>query len=510
MPLKMLLILLLMITGISLFPENIIPQLFVKNDSAELKNMFTVNIGIMKMKNSGKITAINPLDSDNVLNSVKNSLDSVTSVKLSKRDSVYKAVLTLQSKLGDTDKGKYDILMRKILYSNENIDNSLIYEVFLELHKNQNFTGISKAWFENYANPFYLLKTGTPFDRMFYDDKTVCETNSQDKKPLDLLISGEIEKIDNQYFITVYFYSYLQDKVIGSFSVVTDSENISSKISEKMEKIIPEIFLIRYAGLNVNTEDADTSVYVDTYYIGKKNVEVKFLPPGKYVVTLKKDDYEDKNENIELQDDEKKFVFLQMDRMKELQMINFYIEPLGTKIFINSVYQGKTPFKKALPVGDYIISSKSDLFENNRYYLSIKEISTEEKSLIFHLKSKDIKTNYNLKKTLYYTSFWNFTFSFGTAIALTAVTIEYRNRLGGFYKGEEDSDLYKKSTDTYNTLFGLSFAFGGYTVISLGWLFFALADYLLTKEKNDFVPILEFYKDDKGDDKITLGAQIKF
>ena len=494
------LFLVILIVNIPAQADNIVPELFVKNDSEILKEMFTLNIGIMRFKENGKITAINPLDSDNAVNSIKNALDTVTVADLTKKDAVYKAVLSLKSKLGDTEKNKYDILERKISYSGGNIDNNLIYELFLELKKNQNYAGVSKTWFENYDNPFYMIKTGMPLERVFYDDRTVCEMkNSQNKAPLDMLISGEIEKVEKRYFISVYFYSYLKNKVVKTFSVVTDSENISLKINEKMEEIIPELFLIRYANLIINTEDDDTAIYLDSNYTGKKNVEIKYLPPKKYVVTLKKENYVDKNENIELVDNEKKFVFLQIDKMQDLQLINFYIEPLGTKIFINSVYQGKTPFKKALPKGDYIISSKSDLFENNRYYLAINDVTTEEKLLIFHLKSKDIRTNYNVKKALYYTSFWNFTFSFATSIAFTVFAIEYRIR--GNYS--EENQL------SYSVFYGLAWGFGAYTVLSLGWLFFALADYLITKEKNDFIPILDFYKDAEGIDRLTMGAVIR-
>jgi hypothetical protein len=489
-------------------PENITPQLFIKNDSKDLKDLFTSNIGIMKLKNSGKISLINPLDSENAVNSIKNSLDMITSVKFSEKDAVYKAVINLKMSLNDNEKYKYDFLEKRILFSTEDIDNSYVYQVLQELQKNVKFAPVSKLWFENYQNSFYLLNTKSPFERIFKDEKSICESVlSGEKKILDFLISGEIEKIEDKYFITLYIYSYLENKTIANISIISKSENISQKVEEEISKIIPDIFLVQYASLNVNTEDDNAEIYLDSYYIGKKNTALKYLLPGKYVITVKKDDYEDKYENIELKNYEKKEIFLKIDQLRKLQVINFFIEPLGTKIFINSVYQGKTPFKKALPEGDYVISTKNDLYENNRYYLSITDISTEEKLLIFHLKSKDITTNYKMKKTLYYTSFWNFSFSFFTAIPMIIFAVEYRmSPYYNFY----DVNGKKNEVNVYGIFYGLSWGFSIYAVLSLGWLFFALADYLITKEKNDFVPILEFYKNEDGSDNLTLGGQIRF
>ena len=58
-----------------------------KNDSIILKELFTVNIGIMKLKSVGNLQDIDPMDSQNVVNSIKNVLEKVPTIRLLKKES---------------------------------------------------------------------------------------------------------------------------------------------------------------------------------------------------------------------------------------------------------------------------------------------------------------------------------------------------------------------------------------------------------------------------------------
>jgi hypothetical protein len=490
------------------------PDFIKRSDSTVLKDLFTLNVGIMDLKEIGKVNQINPIDRQNVSTSIKNVLESVPLVNLSNRDSIVKAINNYKAKLDDTGKTRIDFLEKKIKFSNELVDRSYSYQFYLEMKNNGTFTSIAKNWYDNYDNPIYSLFVAKPFDRTFADDKTICEiTKLTDSKGvardgnIDFLFSGEMEKIDNYYFIRIYIYSYLQNKLIDDFSLVADSENIKEKLTEKLLEEIPIIFSIKYASLKVNTEDEDASVYLNSSYIGKKNVEIDFIPPGNYVVILRKDNYEDKIENVQLSDLENKEIELKIENQKELQILNFNIEPLGTKIYINAVYEGVTPFSKALPKGKYIVSAKNDQYENYRYFLTISEVFSEPQNIVFQLKSKNIKSFFETKKILYYTSFWNFTFSLISFIPITVLSVEYYN-LSGLI-AEEETDYEKAIYNANITLFGLAYFFGVYTIVGLVWLIFSLSDYLITREKKDFIPIIDFQKDTKGSDALRLGFGIR-
>ncbi len=328
------------------------------------------------------------------------------------------------------------------------------------------------------------------------------------KSPLDFLFHGEIERIDNFYFVTFYIYSALLNKKVEEFSFVSDSESLSIKTTTAIRDVLSKVFLINYASLSVNTNDQETRVYLDERYIGRNNVYVDYLMPGKYVITLKKENFKNVVENINISNYEEKKIELKMEEKEELQVVNFYIEPFGTKIFINSVFQARTPFKKALPKGDYVLSAKNDLYENHRYVFNIKEIEDEEKNIVFHLKSKDINSYFQLKKTLYYASFWNFTFSMVATVPILVFATQtwymYDNGGVDYWETQTGKDV-KIARDI---LYGFSAAMLTHTTVSLGLLVAALANYLITLEKRDFIPIIDYYHNLEGEDGIILGMKI--
>ena len=518
--------LILLLNGVmSLHPDSKYFKFLDDKTKLQIDELFTFNIGIVNLRYIGNINTINPIDSDNAILTIKNILSEIPAVKLNKKSSVLKAIRYYnQKKNPQNSKDKIDIDMnlieRKFYFSDTNIDNSIIYEVFLKFKKDTDFNTVAKLWFENHQNPFYTPLLSSTITRQLKDEKSICDANKTARGTLDMLITGDIEKIENLYILTFYVYSRLLDKRIATFSVVSDSERLSEKVRSEFKKIIPDIFNIKYASLIVDTTDDEVKIFLDGDYLGRKSIAVDFLVPKKYVLTLTKENFNEKKLNITLSDFESKEIFETIDVEKELQVINFYIEPLGSKIFINSIYQGKSPFKRALPIGNYIISAKNDLFENYRYTLNINEVQNEEKTIIFHLKSKDINSQFKIKRTLYYVSFWNFSFSLMTMVPTLIFAYDYFYKYGAAQekymnnnpKPTKEYYLTKEGRILYNAYIGTYAAAAvllAYTGLSIAWLFFNLANYIMVLEKKDFIPILEFYQTKNGDDGITIGAQIK-
>src|SRR4030042_3625151 len=178
---------------------------FIDNsDDAMLNELFTANIGIMKFKKIGRLQLINPLDVQNVENSIKNVLDKIPAIKLTKKAAVLKSIDVYSKKIGATfltQKEKADYLQRKFFF-NETLDQNLIYELFLEFRTHKDYTYIAKRWYENLENPSYSLKITKPFDRSVLNNDEICIANN-----LDILITGEIEKIDKLYYINLFVYS---------------------------------------------------------------------------------------------------------------------------------------------------------------------------------------------------------------------------------------------------------------------------------------------------------------
>jgi len=501
---KCITILLLLLVPLSLQGKS---KFLDKYDSKHLDDIFTVNIGIMELKRVGKLSAISPIDSKNVIDTIKNVLDDVPAIKLSKKGAVLKAShILLGATTNADDKLRIQFLRRKLFFARKNTSSTLIGQLFKEIRKNKNFYSIAKVWFENIESPIYSLKVGVPFSRQPVSEEDICMATkikikpdaSDTYGPLDLLFHGEIERIGKLYVITIYVYSDLLKKEIYEFSVVAESEMINKTIGDKIRTIIPVLFHINYASLDVSSNDEDVRVYLDDNYIGRKDVSIPFLVPGPYVVTLKKENFENHLENISLAVNEKRQIELSVDQQKKLQLVNFHIEPLGTKIFVNAVFQGRSPFAKALPIGEYVISAKNDLFDDYRYVMKIEKVDKEKPlNVVFHLKSKEIKTQFSLKKSLYYIAFWNFTFSLVVTIPMAVL---------GYYFW----DLYVDTSaigdyNTFNNVRTGTIITVIYMGLSLGWLFYSLADYLLTLEKKDYIPILEYYQEPDGSEGLTIG-----
>jgi hypothetical protein len=244
-----------------------------------------------------------------------------------------------------------------------------------------------------------------------------------------------------------------------------------------------------------------------------------FIVPGSYLLTASKPDFEEKYENIMIREGESKSIRVNVAQMKKLQLMNFNIEPYGTKIFINSVYEGRSPVKKALSTGDYVISARNDLYDNYRYLLKISDVTSDEKTVVFHLKSKNLKTYFELKQNLYYASFWNFTFSLAATIPTIIFAYDYFYKFGAYsanyyqvtgrtdYQSTADGQIV---TALYYTFYGMAWGLSIHLAASLVWLFYALSDYLSTKDKIDFIPIMEYYQAPEGSEGISLGASFRF
>ena len=92
---------------------------------------------------------------DNFQIDIKNVVDKVPAIRLSRKEAVLKASDVFLSKLNEKEKEIPAFLKKKFLFSNTRTDHNLVYELFLELKKNEVFYPIARKWFENIENPFH-------------------------------------------------------------------------------------------------------------------------------------------------------------------------------------------------------------------------------------------------------------------------------------------------------------------------------------------------------------------
>ena len=125
-----------------------------------LDSLFVCNIGIMNLQYIGSINAINPIDADNAIASLRNILAEIPAMKFTKKAAILKAIRFYNSKNNPSnDKSKVDeelyLSEQALLFTarERRIENKFITEVYNKFKNDTNLSNICRLWFETYENP---------------------------------------------------------------------------------------------------------------------------------------------------------------------------------------------------------------------------------------------------------------------------------------------------------------------------------------------------------------------
>lgn len=507
-------------SSVLLFSEKM-PNFFLEKEESDFLNkLFTVDIGIMRFKKNGNINDIKPLDSEEIMNSFKNEFELIQAVKLSDEEALLKAWSFFKKTSTSTSVNIDSVLEDQIRYQNGSIfsKKKAVKIVLTKMKASSDYVSISNKWYENYQRPVFSLNVLKFIERQVVPYKNICENSSGS---VDFLVTGEIEKIEQGYLVSVEFYSHLADKVFYKGAFVCHKESIAGDVSNFIKRNASKIFKVNYATLELDTKKDECEIYADYSYLGKQRITLDYIVPGKYLFSFLTKGSAAYKEVIEVFPNEEKKVLVKPELHQYLQTVFFNIEPAGTKIFVNSQFRGITPFWDSLPEGEYILSTKTDSYHQDyRYSFNIKEIKDDDLNFSFHLMTKDLSKEFKVKKGLYYSAFWNFTFSLVTTIPLVIIATDYYNKASlsseyytNYVKSKMETDPDYSAVPFIETDYGkeiynlsealrfLSIGIAVYTVLSLGWLFYSLFDYINILEKKDFIPLLSFYS---TNDKSTL------
>lgn len=520
----------LFFSSILLFPEKM-PNFFLEREDSEFLNkLFTVDIGIMKFKKNGNINDIKPLDSEEIINSLKNEFELIQAIKLSEEEALLKAWSFFKKNTTSSSSSSTinveQVLEDQIRYQKGNIfSKKKVLKILLSKMKaSTDYAAVSGKWYENYQKPVFSLNVQKVIERQVIPYKSICESSSS---PIDFLVTGEIEKIEQGYLVSLEFYSSLIDKTFYKGAFICRKESISKDVSDFIKQNAVKIFNVNYGVLELDTKKSDCEIYTESSYLGKQKIVLDYIVPGKYLFSFLVKGSSPYKEVIQVFPSEERKILVKPELRQCLQTVFFNIEPAGTKVFINSQFKGVTPFWDSLPVGEYILSTKTNSYHQDyRYFFRIDEVKDESLNFSFHLMTKDLSKEFKLKKGLYYSAFWNFTFSLVAMIPLTIIATDYYNKAAlssEYYTSDAKSKLEANpdyvaapfieteyGREIYNLSEALRFSAIGvavYTVLSLGWLFYSLFDYINILEKKDFIPLISFYStnEEKG---VFLGGQI--
>ena len=495
-------------------------SLIFSNDTAYddlnplLKEIFTVNIGVMSSRSYGRVGDVSPVLRRDIDNTIHNTLEELRFIALTPKSSLIKAYKVFLSKRGSNATFQQKSVEEILSLTDERRSSNLVKMVFDEFFMDTQFSPISMNWFELYDSDIYKPSITIPFQRDLRQISEICNTRTP---PVDLLFYSEVERLGTGVFVTVKVYNNLEKKDIYSFSFISQTDNINLTTAENLRANLRYIFGINYGSINI-TADEDVQIYLNNKYEGKGNLLIEHLKPGSYTLEYRRENYDNVVIPIVLAENEDLRLNADFSEIRSLQKVNFLIEPSGTKVYINANYYGRTPFTTELDTGEYIIYAEHEDFDKLRYSLRIDNITDQTADVLFHLSSLDYDKIIKFKHTAYYSLFWTATFSLAVTIPAIVFAKEAFYSFGltnSSWNNDNPGKLYVETDEGFAYYFGTNFLYGfaafsiANSVLFLGWMFYALADYLISLEKKDFIPILEFYRSEEGEFSIGFGAEMR-
>jgi hypothetical protein len=112
--------------------------------------------------------------------------------------------------------------------------------------------------------------------------------------------------------------------------------------------------------LKVVTKPENAHVILDDELIGKSNIEIKGLKPGKHKVRIQLDNFEIINEEIDIKDNGKSSLDYKLKRKQG--KIEFKSEPPGALVFVNKFPVGRTPVSTTSDLGVLSVDLQLDGF----------------------------------------------------------------------------------------------------------------------------------------------------
>ena len=135
--------------------------------------------------------------------------------------------------------------------------------------------------------------------------------------------------------------------------------------------------------LIVLSDPNNADVFLGGNYVGKTPITISTIP-GTYDITLKKAGYYDLNEYVDIEKDQRKDVFFELE--SSFGRIYFESDPVNAEVFIDGVHKGITP-KLISDLSDGVHTIKL-VKENYIDYVNQIVVGKQEKKVFIKLEKK--------------------------------------------------------------------------------------------------------------------------
>ena len=308
-----------------------------------------------------------------------------------------------------------------------------------------------------------------------------------EKRDLDLLISGSVEKLGDLFFLSVFCYSkYMEDPVI-EFQKAGSEEELNSILMEVSDTLRSVILGRSWSELSITATPDNALIVIDGNTMGVGSFHSKTMTPGFITYTVKSSGFRTYSSQIYLAPEygDSRSVELEQGASENL-FINSV--PPEADVYFGALWIGKTPLETHKP---FELEQLKIAKENFMPFI-ISSDQLESDSITVNLDSNlyDKKKRLQESKSAFYRSLGWFSLSIGVPLILSGIYQNLDNRYYNYavdYNSTANPDSYDKALfyKKYADISYYSF-WGGVTVS--GALFvntlFKLRNYIIAAEES--------------------------
>ncbi len=269
---------------------------------------------------------------------------------------------------------------------------------------------------------------------------------------LDFLVSGQITEAEGYLIIEVSAYNADVGTQSYSFRTVVGPSEAFGALRGATDALASQVLGREWGTLRLAVEPSGSLVYVDGKFYGIGNAELRYLTTGRHEVTVEAPGYREERASVELEPLATKNLTISLKRhaANEIAIVTY---PQGADVYLNSLWEGKSPLLVDRPLGPASLIIRREHFLD---YSGILEPDSPPSTSIRLLPDTFKKSDYvNDLRNRFYASFGAFAVS--VILPVTAYSlwqtngIMYQESIAG---SPEEARLKNLTTTWYYSLWG--------------------------------------------------------
>ena len=165
---------------------------------------------------------------------------------------------------------------------------------------------------------------------------------------LDLLIGGSIDEVQGYLLLDIWVYDRLQDRKVFTSRNAATRDELYASLPAFGREVARTVLGRPWSLVSFAPQPPDTALYLDGRLAASGASPTLYLAPGPHEVRLAATGYQDVTRNIELEPEKETSIDDSLQKVATGQ-IAVTSEPPGADLYVDSLWQGKTPLSVDRP-----------------------------------------------------------------------------------------------------------------------------------------------------------------